>query len=370
MMKNEGEFYRFDPDRILPGDILLSAVQDGKNSKAIRFVTKSDFSHVAMCSEHGFIVEAVGTGLRRVNLRRIGVRDLSNISLMRLGNTTENFQAIASAAAKEVQLYVTRNYWISGALTSILNVRKVKNTTSFFCSHLVAHAYQSAGFDLVADISPENVTPEAISNSPALVEVKDQIVFKQAPVSWMWWDLIDEESSYETPHQWEVNAIRTIHRKASIVLRHYGIDPPPDFILTIKLLVSIADTSIAKILDDTLYDLMVAEGLVNFDVSDFPTLKEALVLDVNLMYELEQGSLSHHDIRSLRDFYADMQVHMPNELREREASYRVFKQINDLKQYKATGVLVDIHEAMLFHQIELMNVVERAMDILGKYCRK
>lgn len=159
------------------GDIVLSTQSTSLVSKLIRGVTASDFSHAAIVMYDAVCVEAVGSGVRVINLRRVHVEDLSKVRVLRL--RTSDGLAIASQAAKLAKVYLFRPYWKSGAVAAPLkNSGKRQNTESFFCSHLVSRCYLEAGLELVSDRTPEGTVPGHLFDSEYLEDIT-QAVFAE-----------------------------------------------------------------------------------------------------------------------------------------------------------------------------------------------
>src|SRR3954447_12300047 len=82
--------YTLDQNLISLGDVLVSRVpfnlKDPSTweSQAIQRVSRSPFSHAALCVRFGLFVEAIGPGVCRMAIMAAGARSRDNIRLLRL----------------------------------------------------------------------------------------------------------------------------------------------------------------------------------------------------------------------------------------------------------------------------------------------
>jgi uncharacterized protein YycO len=366
--KMDGDkFYCFEVTKILPGDILLTASPSGKNSKVIRKFTQSDFSHAAICTEPGIFVEAVGPGVRRVNLGRMAVRDLANAKLLRLKNEVPNYQTIAETAADKAEAYLTRGYWLDGAIKSILNTKKTIHTTEFFCSHLVAHAFREAGFELVPNRTPEQVTPGAISESTSLRDITDEAVYAQTPVTWMRWEFL-EDSEEASPHFVEVQVMQRIHRRMAKVFESHGLSAPGDFYEALTSLAKTQDKNTARAIDREFAASLESEGYLSLIEEDrFPTIKHALSVDKQIELGLAKKDFTDHDIDNLLQFYKTFQNTLPEQLNRRESDAALWEQLFGQTQFATFKHLCFVAETMRRRQQQIAVAIENAIKLLQSH---
>jgi hypothetical protein len=198
-------FYVFDPDAVLPGDILLTSTPSVK-SKLIRKATKSEFSHAAICIDYGHFIEAIGSGVCRFAIKGVGVRNRANVRLLRMDRSLPNSIAISRFAAGMAHEDLQRGYSVVGALGVVLPTKA--DEAALFCSQLVVEAYDKAmkANGLFAPLVPtkqlNKIAPGHLIQSPYLVDVTDQALRSVTSVEGPHWYL-DEPSPTERPHQWE-----------------------------------------------------------------------------------------------------------------------------------------------------------------------
>lgn len=175
-----------------PADILLST-GDASVSGAIRFGTGSRFSHASLYSGNGEIIEAIGEGVVRQSLdramrddtlvcvyRRIRMSDAQAQQVLRyassqVGKPYDEAGAIGAGvtSGRGIMLSV-----FAGVLMPITRVGTViaigadlinrwNPERSFFCSELVALAFENAGVPLgsgAASTTPQDVASAHVLN--------------------------------------------------------------------------------------------------------------------------------------------------------------------------------------------------------------
>jgi len=164
--------YILDQNHIALGDILLTTDPEGKESKAIRVITNSPFSHAALCIEYGHFIEAIGPGVCRLAIMGTGARAKENIQLLRLSEkAVPDAGRKAAAAAKRGEWFLSRGYSTSGALGVKLSILRDPTRAELFCSQLVARAYEEVGVELVPGKQAEAIAPGELANSPLLRDI-------------------------------------------------------------------------------------------------------------------------------------------------------------------------------------------------------
>lgn len=170
---------------LYPGDIIVSTTM-ATISRAIRGATGSQVSHAMLYVGHGYVVEAVGGGVRRVKLEEAISDAILAVALRRRGLSANTANAVVSFVTSRVGL----EYDILGIIgqagyqldqSFLCKVMRVRDCTTraarynlwmedddaFFCSELIAAAFEHVGFPLVharpSAVSPHTVV-EAVSS--------------------------------------------------------------------------------------------------------------------------------------------------------------------------------------------------------------
>lgn len=161
------EAYTIDHDKIIPGDIILTAANT-KSSKLIRMATQSKYSHALLHLERS-LIHATLDGIYTKNPQREIVDKKESISIFRLKKklTTSDFKKIKDFALSQVGSV----YSIKEAISSISKDTALSkhNAHLQFCSRLVAQSYKNANIYLVDN--PDYCTPEDICKSSLLEKV-------------------------------------------------------------------------------------------------------------------------------------------------------------------------------------------------------
>jgi hypothetical protein len=206
-------FYIFDPDAIQPGDILLTR-SPSAISLAIRKITKTEYSHAAICIDYGHFIEAIGSGVCRFNVMAVGVRDRSNIRLLRLNRAIPNAAQIAGTAAEHAHQDLLRGYTVLGAVGVKVPTLKKPDEAALFCSQLVVEAYDKVQYPLLPGKKAKKIAPGHLVESPSLEDVTDQAVRKINSVDEPTWCL-DDSHPKQRLHHWEViTKLKMLGRKS------------------------------------------------------------------------------------------------------------------------------------------------------------
>jgi hypothetical protein len=144
------------------GDIILTTSTE-KDSKGIRFVTKSNISHAMVYVETYSVVDATGNGVHARNTQRLFWPDECAVYVLRLKG------GLTDGQLQRIVLYVRgrigTSYSKIEAARSVVG-RRDKKSRKQFCSRLVAQAYADAGLPLVE--SSDYCTPEELRQSDRL----------------------------------------------------------------------------------------------------------------------------------------------------------------------------------------------------------
>lgn len=141
---------------------LQFATSAGFGSKVIRWFTYSDFSHVDVVLPDGTLLGARANG--GVKIRPAGYEKFIK---------TARFVADVPADV-EAKIYaflhaqVGKPYDKTGIVNLVFQKRNWHDDDSWFCSELVAAAFEAAGWPLVVVPDPERVTPRDLTTSTRL----------------------------------------------------------------------------------------------------------------------------------------------------------------------------------------------------------
>ena len=152
-----GQVYVLDPSALEVGDIVLSTDPTDTVSRLIRLSTGGKYSHAAICTRVGLLMEATTTnnwegGVRRSSIMRIVAGDPASLRILRLRQEIPNRDTIAKKAAATAEWMLDRFYWRTGVFwflpyKYLTNKIPANERQGFFCSHLVAEMYKRAELD-------------------------------------------------------------------------------------------------------------------------------------------------------------------------------------------------------------------------------
>ncbi len=132
-------------------------------SWAVRWQTRSIYSHAALVTNHGTLIEAVEfVGVRERAIRKTDKYDLFSVE----GLTPEKLN-IATDVTRSL---IGKPYDYLSVLR-FLSRRKPSHNNRWFCSELVFAAMESVGIKLLDRITAAEVSPKLLSISPLLCPV-------------------------------------------------------------------------------------------------------------------------------------------------------------------------------------------------------
>jgi hypothetical protein len=135
--------YLLDKNKLLVGDIILTR-SDEKNSKFIRALTHSDFSHAILYVGQSSYIHSDLLGVHSGNLQRLLFDDPDYVSILRV-----NDGSFIAKAVEFARLQIGASYSKIAAANAGLKLYSKVNTKRHYCSRLVAKAYEYAGLKLV-----------------------------------------------------------------------------------------------------------------------------------------------------------------------------------------------------------------------------
>jgi len=251
--------FGIDASQLEEGDVLLLATSPSATRFAIRKVTSSRFSHAAICSNAPLFVEAIGVGVCIFTIDRIAVSNPRSIKLLRVHS---RHSAVAKQAGFIASTYVTRQCWISGALTAVLSKLQLQARGKLFCSHLVAQAYAEAGLALVSDKNPTKVTPALLERSTILHDITREVLTDKTDEAWCRPMTVTDEASDASLAQLETRIKQNIVRRVGKSFTFCGLPAPVDFEGALYGLLQLTDPANSDLIDEEFSKAIREEGLL------------------------------------------------------------------------------------------------------------
>jgi hypothetical protein len=217
----QASFYQFNTKQLCPGDIILTTDLHSLVSKAIKISTHSSFSHAIIVTNPPLGVEALGSGVVRINLRGLLVSNRNSVRVLRLSG--DQYQLTGRMAAEYSENQVLAPYALKDAISSILPVIPPKEVNAFFCSNLVAEAYEHAG-KKITDKAPKKTTPEDLLNSTVLTDVTHECIVEATPIAIATAGGILDDDRPKSPHHHEVEKKREVLNRVKPLLSECNID--------------------------------------------------------------------------------------------------------------------------------------------------
>lgn len=140
-------------------------------SRAIRWFTRSHYSHVAYEQSNGNLIEAWTHGVRMVADYATDHTAGTAVEWYRVeGVTPEQRERAETFMRKQLG----KKYDVRGIL-GFLRHRDIENQERWFCSELVFEAFRQAGVELLARVPAFKVSPGDLNQSPRLILVKSGV---------------------------------------------------------------------------------------------------------------------------------------------------------------------------------------------------
>lgn len=359
----DGRIHLVDSGKLLPGDILLCSDPEGSVSRVICAVTKSPYSHAAICVGDGQFIEAIGSGVRRFLVDRTAVRDPQNVRFLRLKDVADARKA-AATAGKKAENYLARRYWVNGAITAIFTSAGRQHGGRFFCSHLVAQAYQESNVELLDGVKPHNVIPGHLINSPKLRDITDDVLLPpDAPHRWRPNDLLDGPTR-KTLHDEEISVQQKVDERVAALFHEHGLDAPKDLFGALKALWELDEPDPRRQLDLQFAQILKEEG---YDA--LPQLGQGkLVLfyeQPGIIRRMIAGGADVEELLELRNYAQLMQHRLRQRILDDEYGLIGFEAHHERTGYATFGIMAEIRretlvilkdaDACLGESIQLLN---------------
>jgi hypothetical protein len=202
--------YTLESHRVRPGDILLTRVPMSFDDQAtwashiIQKVTKSPYSHAALCIEPGLFIEAVGTSVARLVPARTAAHALDNIRVLRprkdqIPQIAAVLRRVAEAGQKYLQQGFARRGMPSGKVSAFQDPRRAAT----FCAQLIARAYEDAGFQLIDGKKAEETVPGDFTHCAALQDITSEVTQRGRCASTPPY-YFDAMNLFDRAHHWEI----------------------------------------------------------------------------------------------------------------------------------------------------------------------
>lgn len=163
--------YKFDLDKLIPGDIILARYDDSVSLR-IREESNSQFSHAMLYVGGASILEA-GNTVQSSNLQRELMKEKDSVCVLRLKDEYWDEVMIEHAImfARDI---VGTLYSISEALRYKDRPEKAQEYNRQICTRLVAQVFEKAGCKLVNNV--DYCSPEEILKSDKLYILEDVVI--------------------------------------------------------------------------------------------------------------------------------------------------------------------------------------------------
>ena len=275
----QASFYQFNTKQLCPGDIVLTTDLHALVSKTIRIATRSSFSHAIIVTRPPLGVEALGVGVVRVNLRGLVVSNRNSVRVLRLSG--DQYHLTRRGAAEYAENQVLALYALKDAIFSILPVALPKEGDAFFCSNLVAEAYEQAG-KKITNKAPKNTTPEDLLKSTpnVLTDVTRECLVEATPIAIATAVGILDDDRPKSPHHHEVEKKREVLDRVKPLLSKYALSAR-DYEDLLMCLAKAADSK-QRWVDEI--DAMVAAAIIEVDL--FSVLAPATRFNEAFAWEL------------------------------------------------------------------------------------
>lgn len=181
--------YALDPAQLQINDVILTS-QRGGVSAFIRTVTGSNFSHAAIVTRPGALIEAVTRGVVRRSLVGVWTSRREWICVLRPPPNTPLFSANQLPLSRVAEEGFANPYSLLGAVGTKLTWLRRLRGQGYFCSELVAAAFAKCGYP-VAVGAPHTVNPEVLKSAGRLKDVTASCVRTLKPPQEDWRLVLD-----------------------------------------------------------------------------------------------------------------------------------------------------------------------------------
>lgn len=379
----------FDSAKLMGGDILLSRHR-GLRSSAIRWVTRSKYSHAAIAGNSFLFVEAVGTGVRGFQINEVVVRNPSNVRVLRIDDNVADAVNIRKNAAVQAATFSHSEYWTTGALTSVFPELPMSHGSRYFCSHLVSLCFPS-GLHSSQAKGASKILPDDFLFWP-VTDVTNDVLREQQSIRGSGLVFYDSSSAPVAMDPF-VSIMQSVYYRTRDMYLSYGLPDPGGFQQAIAALIDIEDRSLAAALDKAIMAALSDSDFLGMYSQNFSSgievvlrymrqVKEVLELPAssNMASRLRRRAIANllarikHDYSVVSDGFPDLlassEVLSMGSKLTGLGTFRYVSQLqrNDHALFEYTraalGQLIRVLEAALRNEQNLAEIIQNAWNEL------
>jgi hypothetical protein len=274
----QDEVIILDPDLVMPGDVVLTTERE-IGAAVIRVLSGGNFSHAAFCTRRGFLMESNfeqywsdAGSVRLTNLLSVLVTQRPFVRVLRPKDDIPDRAKIIALATNAAEQKLGNEFWFKGVTHFRLPTRPKNQQDRYFCSHLIASAFEKAGLPLFPGRGPEKISPASLAKADRFLrDVTGEVIKIESGALVELWQ--GPEIARPQIHELKIyQGLRADKRVKEIIKSHN--EPLPK---TYGELVEILDRTLDKELDkimakgieqvEKIYkDHMLAHGWVDQDV--------------------------------------------------------------------------------------------------------
>jgi len=174
--ETEELIYALLPNSIQVNDIVLTSAT-GVVPWGIRKFTDSDFSHAALCTRPGMLLEAVTVGVMRRSVIATYASQPEWIKVLR-PKMALPLDSHGLGVADYAEALYGRGYSLRGAAASKYSIIGPAAAGPVFCSQVIAQAFADYGINLIPGKRPCDIYPGLLLKSPELLDVTTSCIRK------------------------------------------------------------------------------------------------------------------------------------------------------------------------------------------------
>ncbi|MGH6877242.1 MAG: hypothetical protein ACREHV_07660, partial [Rhizomicrobium sp.] len=353
------------PERIRVGDIILTA-GSGLISASIRKLTKSDFSHAALCNQPGMLLEALDTGVQRRSTIGTYVTQREWIRVLRPKNSlTPNSRGLGIADCAD-SIY-GRAYSVRGAVASRFPLLGATAAGGMFCSQVVAEAYRLYGMPLLPGKLPSQIYPGLLLASPELSDVTDKCIRKLGSASNAdTYELVVQTANQELPS----DEMRLNRRAFDAIRKELGKLPGRIYSLPdlVSWLSTEFDSDAVKQSDSKILEILEREGMSKWH-DEFRMNTQVLIAIFEFAADAAEASASapiSSEIEALLSDFADTAPLRQTSLQRRRATNQEYENLATKTGLKIFERFNSIYRAQYQDAERLHKAIDRMIAALKR----
>lgn len=301
---DESSVCLIDPEKVLPGDVVLTRNPKSPISHAIQAATGSEFSHAFLITNPPMAVESTPRGVTRFKINRLMIDDRANVRVLRLKNRDQYRESLKKIVA-HAEHAIAREYATADAALSVFRSVPQIQEGQYFCSQLVADVYLRERIELLPGMKASKVTPGALLSSPLLSDVTAEAVRRPSFLEYRFADGIvtgDIDAAYVN----EIRVRQQMARALSAEMARYGFAGQTlEEVVAFVLAAHIQKWPFAQEVDALVDNALHEYGLVEYWQRHVPSAVYYFDLD---MYELMNADPRYFKLTAQqhRDLFAGM----------------------------------------------------------------